>query len=83
VGGGLENISLQSRLGGVMVSMLSIGLNGRALKPDRGNGLLNAIKLRSTPSFGGEVKLLAPLSKLLRHVKEPFEVSTKIFRRVN
>jgi hypothetical protein len=42
--------------------------------PAVGNGFLRAIKIRSTFSFGAEVKLLAPCRKVLRHVKETFEV---------
>jgi hypothetical protein len=59
-----------SRLGGVMVSMLATGPKVRGLKPDRGDGYLRAIKIRSTPCFGGEVKPSAPCRKILRHVKE-------------
>jgi hypothetical protein len=43
-------------------------------KPAEGDGFLRAIKILSTPSFGGKVKPLAPCRKILRHVKVPFEV---------
>jgi hypothetical protein len=43
---------------------------------------LGVIKIRRTPSFGGEVKPLAPCRNILRHVKEPFEV-WKICSRQN
>jgi hypothetical protein len=45
-----------SRLSGKMVSLLVIIPKGRGFKPGRGDGFLRAIKIRSTPSFGGEVK---------------------------
>jgi hypothetical protein len=53
-----------------MVSVLAIGPKGRGLKPDRGDGFLRAIKIRSTPSFGWEVKREAPCRNMLRHVKD-------------
>jgi hypothetical protein len=37
--------------------------------PAEGDGFLRAIKVRSTPSFGGEVKPLAPCDKILKNVK--------------
>jgi hypothetical protein len=63
------------RLGGVTVSVLTIGLKIRGLKPVEDNGFLRAIKLRSTPSFGGEVKLKATAQchKSSWNVKEPFK----------
>jgi hypothetical protein len=42
---------------------------GRGFKPYRGDGFLRAIKFRSTPSFGWEIKAEAPCRKILRHVK--------------
>jgi hypothetical protein len=39
-----------------MVNMLVIGLKVRRFKLGLGDGFLRAIKIRSTPSFGGEVK---------------------------
>jgi hypothetical protein len=41
-------------------------------KPGRGNGFLRAIKIRSTPSFGWEVKPEVPCRKILRHFKDPW-----------
>jgi hypothetical protein len=61
----------ESRLGG---AILAIGPNVRGLKPGRDDGFLGAIKIRSTTSFGGEVKPSTPFHKILRHVKERFEV---------
>jgi hypothetical protein len=57
-----------------MVGMLTIGSEVRRFKPGRGDGFLTAIKILSMPSFGGEVKLSAPCCKILRHVKNDFEV---------
>jgi hypothetical protein len=56
-------------LGGVMVSVLTVGLKVRELIPGRGDGILRAIIFRSTPSFGSEVKPEVPCRKILRHVK--------------
>jgi hypothetical protein len=42
--------------------------------PAEGNGCLRAIKIRSTPSFGGREKPSAPCRDFIRHVKESFEV---------
>jgi hypothetical protein len=38
--------------------------------PSENDVLLRAIKIRSTPSFGGEVKPSALCTKILRHVKD-------------
>jgi hypothetical protein len=68
-GGGMEVFKVvTSRLNGVMVSGVVIGLNVRGLKPARGDKQLRAIKIRSTPSFGREVRC----RKILRHVNEVF-----------
>jgi hypothetical protein len=40
-----------------MVSVLLTGTKVRAFKTGQGDGFLRAVKFRSTPSFGGEVKL--------------------------
>jgi hypothetical protein len=54
-----------------VVSVLAIGPKGCGFKPGRGDGFLRAIKIRSTPSFGWEVKPEVPCRKILRHVKDP------------
>jgi hypothetical protein len=51
-----------SRLDGVVVSVLDTGPKGRWFKPDLGDGFLRAIKIRSTPSFGSEIKPEDPIS---------------------
>jgi hypothetical protein len=61
---------LSSCLGGVMVTVLAIGPKVCRFKPGQGDGFLRLIKIRSTPSFGGDVKLEAPRHKILRHVKK-------------
>jgi hypothetical protein len=43
-----------------MVSMFTIIAKVHRLKPGQGNGFLRAIKIGSTPFFGGEVKTLPP-----------------------
>jgi hypothetical protein len=54
-----------------VVSVLATGPKDRGFKPGRGDGFLRAIKMRSTPSFGWEVKPEVPCRKILRHVKDP------------
>jgi hypothetical protein len=43
-------------LGGLVVSVLAGGPKVRGFKPGKGRSILMAIKIRSMPSFGGEVK---------------------------
>jgi hypothetical protein len=50
------------RLGGVVVSVLATGPKDREFKPGRDDGFLRATKIRSTPSFGCEVKREGPMS---------------------
>jgi hypothetical protein len=52
-----------------VVSVFAIGPEVRGFKPAEEDGFLIAIKIRSTPSFGGKVKPSAPCRKTLRHVK--------------
>jgi hypothetical protein len=54
----------------VVVSVLASGPKGRGFEPGQGDGFLRAIKTRSTPSFGWEVKPEVPCRKILQHVKE-------------
>jgi hypothetical protein len=60
------------------VSVLAIGPKVRWFKPCRDVGFLRAIKVRSTPSFGGEVKPEAPCHNILRYVKNYLQVWTRI-----
>jgi hypothetical protein len=61
--------TFERRLGGVMVSVIAIGLKVREFNPGRGDECLRAETIRSVPSFGGEVKPETPC-KILLHVKE-------------
>jgi hypothetical protein len=54
----------------LLAGVLSIGPKVHAFKPGRDDRFLRAIKARSTPPFGGEVKPSAPYRKILQHVKE-------------
>jgi hypothetical protein len=58
-----------SRLSGVLVSVFATGPKSRSLKYIQGDGFLRAIKIRSTLSFGWEIKSEAPCRKILQHVK--------------
>jgi hypothetical protein len=49
-----------SHLGGMIVRVLAIGPKLRGFKCCRGDGFLRALKIRSTPSFGRELKPSAP-----------------------
>jgi hypothetical protein len=64
-------VSDVSRLGGVVVSVLATGPKGSGFKPGRGDGFLMAIQIRSTPSFGWEVKPDVPCRKILYMLKIP------------
>jgi hypothetical protein len=61
------------RLDGVVVSVPATGPKGRGFDPGQGDGFLRAIKIRSTPSFGLEVKPEVSCRKILRHVKDLFK----------
>jgi hypothetical protein len=58
-----------SRLGGVVVSVLATGPKGHGFEPGQGDGFLRMIKIRGTSSFGWEVKPEVPCRKILLHVK--------------
>jgi hypothetical protein len=63
-----------TNLAGVMVIMLAIGSKGRGFKPGRDDEFLRTINIRSSTSFGEEVKPSAPCFKILRNVKKYFYV---------
>jgi hypothetical protein len=48
-----------------VVSVLATGPEGREFEPGQGDEFLRAIKIRSTPSFGWEVKPEVPCRKIL------------------
>jgi hypothetical protein len=54
-----------------VVSVFASGPKSRGFKPRRGDRFSMAVKIRSTPSFGWEVKTEVPCRKILRHVKDP------------
>jgi hypothetical protein len=57
-------MQLYCRLSGIVVSVLATGPEGWGFKPGRGDGFLRAIKIRSTPFFGWEVKPEVPCHKI-------------------
>jgi hypothetical protein len=75
--------STVSCLGGVMVSMLTIGPKDLRFKPDRGDQFLRVIKIHSMPSFGGEVKWEVRCHKILWHEISVGKYEQKYFRRPN
>jgi hypothetical protein len=62
-----------------MVSVLSIGPKVCGFKSSKGDGFLRVIKIRSTPSFGREVKPSVPCHKILRHVKTTYKYELRYF----
>jgi hypothetical protein len=72
---------MRRRLGGVVVSVLAIGPNVRAFKHGRGDGFLRAMKIRSTPFLGGEVKPEASCRKILLYVKNSTRVKEICIRQ--
>jgi hypothetical protein len=69
-------------LGGLVAIELPTGPKVRGFNPGRDDGFLRAIKIRSTTSFGGEVKPSVPCRKILRHVKHPCSMK-EILRKQN
>jgi hypothetical protein len=64
-----------NRLGGVVVSVLATGPKGRRFKPGRGDGFLRVIKIRSTFSFGWEVKPKVKCRRFYCMLKIPWGIS--------
>jgi hypothetical protein len=52
-------------LGAVVVRVLALDARFAVTKPTEDDGFLRATKIRSEPSFGGEVKTSAPCRKIL------------------
>jgi hypothetical protein len=67
-------------VGGLVVIVLAVGYK---VCPAKDDGFLRAIKVRSTTSFGQEVKPAVPCRKILRHVKDPYKVWKEILRMQN
>jgi hypothetical protein len=61
-------------VGGLMVSVFSLHPRLAGSNLAEGDGFLRATKICSTPSFGGKINPLARCRKILRRVKEPFEI---------
>jgi hypothetical protein len=82
----LHNLSLQQKrlmifdrsLGGVMV-VTAIRPKVRVFKPGRGDRILREIKIRRTPSFGGEVTPEVPCREILRRVKTTSKYEQRYF----
>jgi hypothetical protein len=55
-----------------MVIVLITGPKISRFKPSGERCIFKGVKIRSTSSFGGEVKPSAPCRNILRHVKDPF-----------
>jgi hypothetical protein len=70
-------------LGGLVVSVLAIWRKVRGLKPARGRCTLRVKQIRSTTSFGGEVKPSVPCRMILRHVKESYECERYLVAKFN
>jgi hypothetical protein len=56
------------------LSCLSLDPRFAASNPAEDDAFLSEIKIRSTISFGEEVKPAVPCRKILRHVKNPYSV---------
>jgi hypothetical protein len=56
-------------LGGIVVSLLAIGLKFQEFKPGRGRWIFKGNKIRGTTFFGGEVKPLIPCRKILQNLQ--------------
>jgi hypothetical protein len=57
-----------------VVIVLAIGPKVREFKPGQRPWILRAIKIHSTTSFGGEVKLSGPCRKIKRQVKDSYSM---------
>jgi hypothetical protein len=67
--GGCKQYDL-SQVVSVLQQLACLLLEFLGFKPTRSDEFLRAIKIRRTPSFGGEVKQEVPSRKIIRHVKE-------------
>jgi hypothetical protein len=72
----LQETECEVALGGLVVSVLAIGRKFRRFKPGRERWNFRGYKIRSTTSFGCEMKTSTPC-KILRHVKEPYSMKTE------
>jgi hypothetical protein len=58
-----------------VVNVFATGSKGRGFKPGRGDGFLRAIKIRSTSSFGWEVKPEVHVVRFYGMLKIPCDIS--------
>jgi hypothetical protein len=65
--------------GGGMADRGDLVVAHLSLDPTEEDGFLKTNKIRSTTSFGGEVKPSVPCRKILRHVKNPYEYEKRYF----
>jgi hypothetical protein len=63
----------QVAVNGLVVMVLAIEPKSRRFTPDPGRWFLSVIRIRSTTSFGGQVKPSVPHRKILQHVKKRYE----------
>jgi hypothetical protein len=61
-------------VGGLLVSVLAIGPNVRGFKTGQGRCIFKGDKIRSTTSFGGEVKPSVTCREILRQVKDLYSM---------
>jgi hypothetical protein len=61
-----------------MVNMLAYGPKVCGFKPGQADGFLMVTEICNMPSFRWEEKPPAPCHKILQHVKNKFEVLTKM-----
>jgi hypothetical protein len=66
-------------LGGLVIIMLAIWLKVRGFKPGRGRRILTATEIRSTTSFGGQVKPSVPWGKILQHFNKTYGYENRYF----
>jgi hypothetical protein len=51
--------------------------------PAEGDGFSRSIKIRNTTSFGGEIMPTVPCCKILRHVKDPYNMKEIHVGKIN
>jgi hypothetical protein len=51
--------------------------------PAEGDGFLREIKIRSTTSFGGEIKPSVPCHDILWHVKDPYSMKEILVSKIH
>jgi hypothetical protein len=64
----VAKIMVIQALGGLVLTSFTLVPRFTGSNPVKDNGFLRATQIRSTPSFGWEVKPEVPCRKILRHV---------------